>query len=804
MVVTQSNANDQTNVTDEMLDAFFAQAIERHQAEDWQAAEDFYRKVLDAMPEQPNVNYNLGLLKMQLNQSNASLDFFKAALSADQGEPKYWLSYAEALAEAGQKKAAVDILMQGIECGLHGEDVDRLVAQLTKPNPNSPIIINDTRFSNTNASSHEHAKEEFPVILVGGFEKPQPIVTKSKSIKPYLDNPQIKKVLDLQQAGKLKQANEKWIKLLKYYPNHPIILTCLGMIALEQGRINEGIKWIEQSLAIELNQTTALSYLSIAYLKLEKLDEALRCAEQAIALNPNYAEAYTNRGNVLRELKDYDNAIKSYQKTIALKPDEVDAKFNLGIIYKELKRYDQAINYLQEVNLLKPSDVEAQLACAETLLKLERYDEALKAYNVVIKQDENNAGVLFGRGMAHLSLKHFDLASIDFEQVIKLKPSYPNAHLNLGMTLRNLGRFEEAFSAYEIAIKQDQQFVQAYNNQALLCVDMCRFDEALELYQQAIKIDSSFGETYWHQALLYLSIGEFTKGWQLYEYRWQSVMKNDYRRFSKPLWLGDESLENKTLLIYPEQGFGDYIQFCRYVDHVEKLGAKVILEVSKPLVSLVSTLRGNFSIVEAGGLLPDFDYHCPIMSLPLAFKTQVETIPANTPYLYADKQKQQSWEKRLGQQLKPRVGIVWSGASGHTNDYHRSISLEKLKPLFDLPIEFHSLHNQVREADVANLADLNMLHTHQSALNDFSDTAALISQMDLVITVDTSVAHLAGAMGKECWVLIPSTPDFRWMLNRTDSPWYPSITLFRQPAFNDWTSVIESVREQLKEKISQV
>lgn len=805
MIVTQSNANHQTNVTDEMLDAFFAQAIACHQAEDWQAAEDFYRKVLAAIPEQPNANYNLGMLKMQLNQFGASLEFFEAALSADENEPKYWLSYVEALKQASRRKEAVELLMQGIARGLHGDEVDSLVAQLTEPLPlstqpaaavNNAIVINGSAFSQGNVT------EKTSVIVNGDTKKNQSAVTKSKGISQYLDNPQIKRVLALQQAGKLKQANEQWVKLLKYYPNHPVILTYLGMNALEQGRLDEGVKRLEQSLAIEENQTTALSYLSIAYLKLGNLDKSLRCADQAIAFNPQYAEAYTNRGNALRACKDYDGAIQSYQKIISLRPDDVDAKFNLGMTFKEMNRHADALNYLQEVTLLKPNDIEAQLASAESLLQLKRYKEALTAYNIVISHGENNVDVLFGRGMTYLSLKQFDLASTDFEQVTKLNPSYTHAHLNLSIAWRHLGRLEEAFSANEIAIRQDPQYVQVYNNQALVCVDMCRFDDALDYYHQALQIDSTFSETYWNYSLLHLLLGDFTKGWQHYEHRWQSVMKNDRRHFSKPLWLGEESLEGKTILIYPEQGFGDFIQFCRYVNQVERLGATVILEVQKPLMALMSTLPGNFTLVETGGLLPNFDFQCPIVSLPLAFKTQLETIPGSTPYLGTDKQKEQFWKKELGTQLKPRVGLVWSGASGHSNDYHRSIALEKLKPLFDLPVDFHSLHNQITAHDSIILADLNKVYTHQDALNDFSDTAALIAQMDVVITVDTSVAHLAGAMGKECWVLLPSTPDFRWMLNRTDSPWYPSMTLFRQQKINDWESLVEIVRSRLHEKVS--
>lgn len=809
MVLTQSNAINQTNVTDEMLDAFFAQAIECHQAEDWQAAENFYHKVLAAIPDQPNVNYNLGMLKVQLKQTKASLAYFKKALAADTDEPKYWFAYVEALAHAGENKQAVDVLMEGIACGLHGEEVDALVRQLEQlANPvvnmtqTSPVIVvNSTEQLSPIVLPHISTREN---KQAGSEKNPQQQPTNSGKVGQYLDNPQIKKMLALQQAGKLNQAKKQGLRLIQFYANHPIILTCLGMIAVEQGDYDDGVTQLEKSLTLLPEQTTALSYLSIAYIKLHQFNSALRCADQAITLNPHYAEAHANRGNALKLLERYKEAIDSYKKAIDLRPADAVTKLNLGETFKALKQYEEAAIYLQEGLLLNPKDTIAQLACGDALFELGRYSEALSCYNAAIAINNNSIEALIGRGVTLIELREFESAHADLTKVFRLNPNQENVHLNLGVALRCLGRYEEAFAMNEIAIARKSDYVQAYNNQALLLVDMQRFDEAAKLYDKAIEISPQHYETYWNKALLHLLLGQYSQGWELYESRWKSIFKKASRHFSKPLWLGDASLAGKSILIYGEQGLGDDIQFCRYVAEVEKLGAKVFLDVHKPLLSLMSSLNGNFKIIQSESDLPDFDYHCPMMSLPYAFKTQLETIPATTPYLYANAEKAKSWQQKLGNKTRLRIGLVWSGSSDHKNDHNRSLPLAMLKPLFSLPFEFHALQKEMRATDMQTLATLDGLHTHHVALNDFSDTAALISHLDLVITVDTSVAHLAGAMGKECWVLLPHSPDFRWMLHRTDSPWYPSITLFRQPAFNDWVNVIDSVREQLKEKTNQV
>ena len=796
MDATDTNIDDQTPVAEMTLEEYFAQALALHQSEDLKAAEAFYQKVLSALPDQPNVNYNLGLLKVQQDQSKESLEYFKAALDADESEPKYWVSYVEALMLADQKKLAVDTLLKGLELGLHGEDVDALVAQLTvqeqKPAPVPVTIANYAGVPDMQAITQANQ----PSLAIE--EKQTAHKNKNgKTLQHYLDNPKIQKILAVQQSGDLKAANKAWLDLLKYYPKNPVIMTCLGTIALEQARLEDAAKWLTESLDILPEQATAWSYRSIIHLQKEDLKTALADANEAIALNPAYAEAHANRGSVLKALKRFNEALASYQQALDLQPDNPDTQFNLALVYVELGRYEEAAAILKDVIQAKPDYAIAHHLCAEVHKKMYAYEQALGYYQTALKLDQNNHEALFGRGLTFLKLKQYQAAHADFAKVVALQPDYRNAHINLGLVLSKLNQYEASLEAYEDALALDDSYAETYNNKGLLLVEMQRFDEALTCYEKAIELDPSFEEVYWNKSHLHLLLGDFTQGWPLYEYRWKSVLKDGQRVLSKPLWLGEAPIKGKTLLVYPEQGLGDFIQFSRYVNELEALGAQVILEVPSALKSLMHTMEGQYQIVEQDSSLPYYDYHCPILSLPLALKTQADNIPAETPYLYANESELAQWQSKVDA-THFNVGLVWSGAIGHQNDHNRSVPLSAFEPLFAVSADFHALQREIRPADQETFDRLACIQNHTDALTDFSETAALITQMDLVITVDTSVAHLAGAMDKPCWLLLPYAPDFRWMVNTDISPWYPSMKLFRQPKPADWTSVMIEVQTALK------
>jgi hypothetical protein len=296
---------------------------------------------------------------------------------------------------------------------------------------------------------------------------------------------------------------------------------------------------------------------------------------------------------------------------------------------------------------------------------------------------------------------------------------------------------------------------------------------------------------------LRLLTGSFARGWQEYEWRWKyETLASAKRKFQQPVWRG-EAIDGKTILLHSEQGLGDAIQFCRYAPLVAARGARVILEVDKRLGDLMASLAGVSQVVTAGETLPDFDLHCPLLSLPLAFDTDLETIPAETAYLRAPPNKQAEWGARLGAKHSCRVGLAWSGNAAHKRDELRSIELNALLPLLNTGATIVSIQKDLRPADATVLGGHRDIVQIAERLADFSDTAALVSNLDLVITVDTSIAHLAGALGRPVWVLLPYLPDWRWLLDRDTSPWYPTARLFRQDQTRSWDRVIQNVREAL-------
>jgi tetratricopeptide (TPR) repeat protein len=644
----------------------------------------------------------------------------------------------------------------------------------------------------------------------------------------------IQEAVALHQSGQLDAAENQYHRLLATLPNNTDLLTNLATIAFQKGNLEVGIEIIARSLRINPNQANGLNNQGNALQQVKRFDEALISYDRAICLRPDFAEAYCNRAHALKSLNRLEEALDSYDRAIGLKPDYFDAFLNRGNILQDLNRPDQALAnygraialrsdhadaYFEYANLLlglnrldeavacydrvialHPEDSKAYCNRGVALQRLGRLDKAVASYDQAVALGPNYADAYCNRGLALHDLKRLDESLASYDRAINLKPDYADAYRNRGNVLQDLNRIEEALKSYDSAITINPDYAEAYFDRSKILSGLKRIDEAIESCDIAIKLKPDWAEPFWNKSLFSLSLGKYIEGWKLYSYRWKiGDLNNKLRPYNKPLWHGSDPLNDKTLFIYPEQGFGDYIQCIRYALLAEQMAANVVIEAPAPLMSLVSTLKGNFTLVETGAPLPEFDYHCPVMSLPLAFKTTVETIPAQIPYLFVDEAKKKQWRKNLGEKTKPRIGLVWSGTPIHRNDHNRSFPLRQLSDLLDLPFEFHSLQKDVRAVDIDALEEFSQVHQHQDDLLDFSDTAALVEQMDIVISVDTSVAHLAGAMGKSLFVLLPYVPDYRWMLDRSDSPWYPTARLFRQPALYDWDSVIAEVGQVLME-----
>ena len=573
--------------------------------------------------------------------------------------------------------------------------------------------------------------------------------------------------LNLHQRGNLNDAQNIYEQILSIQENNFDALQLLGALFAQVKKYPQAIKFLSKAIIVDPNHAGCFSNLGISFQKLRRLEEALSSYDKAISLQADYAEAYSNRGAVLQELKRFDEALSSYDKAISIKGDYAEAFNSRGTVLEELKRLEEALSSYHKAISINKDYTEAYYNRGNVLHKLKRLEEALSSY----------------------------------DKAISLHEDYAEAYSNRGLVLQDLKRLEEALSSYDKAISLHEDYAEAYSNRGTVLEELKRLDEALSSYEKAISINKDYAEAYWNSSICYLLAGNFNEGWARYEWRWQSksISKTaGIRKFSQPLWLGTEVLKDQTIFLYAEQGLGDTIQFSRYVSLVAGLGAKVVLEVQPSLVKLLSYLEGISQIISKGDKLPNFDYQCPLMSLPLAFKTELKTIPSVSKNISTDEKKVEKWQAILGEKTKPRVGIVWSGAVNHKNDLQRSLKLSQLITHLPSDYEYLSLQKEISDVDKEVLIECCKIKHFGDDLKDFTDTAALCELIDIVISVDTSVAHLAGTLGKNTWVLLPYSPDWRWLLDRNDSPWYSSVKLYRQEKINDWESALVNIESDLK------
>jgi tetratricopeptide (TPR) repeat protein len=603
----------------------------------------------------------------------------------------------------------------------------------------------------------------------------------------------------LQELRRFAEALASYDRALALRPQDAAALYNRANTLQELKRFDEALAGYDGVLALRPDHAAALYNRGNAFHALKRFDEALASYDRALTLRPNYPEALCNRAVTLQEVGRLEEALASYDRALALRPNYAMALYNRGGALRELSRLEAALASYDHALAVQPNYAEALFNRGNTLHDLRRFEEALASYDDALALRPGDAAILANRGASLHELQRFEEALASYDRTLVVRPHNVEVLYNRGNTLHDLQRFDEALASYEAAVMHRPDYVEALTNRGVVLHVLKRFAEALASYERALTLRPQFAEAHFSEALCRLLIGDFEHGWKKYEWRWETrQLAQDKRQFVQPLWLGSNDIAGKTILLHGEQGYGDAIQFCRYVPLVAMRGARVILEVPAPLRELMSSLSGVAQVVERGASLPDFDLQCPLLSLPLAFATRLDTIPAATPYLSASPQAKMDWDNELGSRQRLRVGLAWSGSPTNKNDKHRSIPLRTLLPLLDADVTFVSLQKDVRPTDAAVLRECSTrLRDIRNELRAFSDTAAVISNLDLVITADTSVAHLAGALAKPVWVLLPFVNDWRWLLDRNDSPWYPSARLFRQDVTRVWEPVIAQVHAAL-------
>ena len=575
--------------------------------------------------------------------------------------------------------------------------------------------------------------------------------------------------IELHQNDRLLEAEQAYRRILQIESNHPEALHLLGVIAHQKGHHQKAFQLISEAVGSEPQNHRFHNNLGLVFEALNQMPDAIQSYRQALNLNPDYADSCNNLGNALKKEGQIEEAMRYLRKALQLAPEMPEAQFNLAKILAEKGDLAAAIDHYQRAINHKPD-----------------YE---KAYNNL--------------GNALIDLAQIDAAIKNFHKAIEIKPNYVGALNNLGNALRTKNRTDEAIEIFKQAIHQTPDSAESYCHLGNALKDRGEFETALGHYRQAIQIKPDFAEAHFNRSIVHLLKGDLLEGWKEYEWRLQ---KNEWKticsqRASLPRWEG-QSFAGKRLFVYDEQGFGDTLQFARYLPFVKDRGGEVIFETRRELIGLFKNFPGADHVTERQSYdrpAAEAKFYISLLSLPGIFKTRLETIPNKIPYLFADAAKAKSWHRWLGESGF-KVGVVWAGQPIHREDRNRSCALNQFAPLLEIPgVRLIGLQKGPAAKQRFNQEEGKIHFANLGEeLKDFTDTAGLIENLDLVISVDTAVAHLAGAMGKPVWVLLPFIPDWRWMMNREDSPWYPSMRLFRQKIKGDWNSAFQQIADELR------
>ncbi|MBK4738198.1 tetratricopeptide repeat protein [Noviherbaspirillum pedocola] len=539
-----------------------------------------------------------------------------------------------------------------------------------------------------------------------------------------------------------------------------------------------------------------------------KREKAKTLLQKLLKQQPDHAEALRLLGYIAGSAGDYQSAAKHLARALEHDPSSAEGWYYRAVALQHLGQHAKALDAFNEALRLYPNLFHARHDAGLSLSALQRFTEAVESFDMAIALDPLSWSAYYNRGIALGCLGRHEEELISYDKALTANPDNAPVLGNRGVALAMLGRHEEALPCFERALQLDPHHPEVLSGYGATLVQLARYDEALAAQERALKLKPNLAKAHFNRAQVLLVRGDFAQGWQAYEWRWKTPeFAAGWKASGKSRWTGQQALRGKSILLRAEQGLGDTIQFCRYAPLVAGLGAEVILEVQPPLVSLLRSLNG-VQVIARGEELPDADYECPLMSLPGVFHTDLTSLGDTVPYLAADKAKAQYWKARLGDRNRPRVGLVWNGGFRENRpdlwsiNARRNISLRQIATLNRADIAFFSLQkgepaeSELREHG-AELWPTDNLAVFTEALRDFSDTAALIANLDLVISVDTSTAHLAGAMGKPVWILNRYDTCWRWFLDHSDSPWYPSATLYRQPSMGDWDSVLDTVTADL-------
>ncbi len=609
----------------------------------------------------------------------------------------------------------------------------------------------------------------------------------------------LQEAIQLHQSGAYADAEKLYQRVLKTSPMHPDALHLFGLLLMQSGRPKESIPYLDKACKANPSIADYHNSLGEAYRNAGQLAEAQRSYQTALQRNPRHHMVYNNLALTLSQLGDQEGAKAQFQKALSLQPAYADGHFNYATLLQQQGELASAIEHFQEAAKLSPNSAYIWQALGNSQRDLGEYEQAIESYQRSLQLQPNHPNTLNNLGVCLIQQKRFADAVEILQKLLSLHWQLAEAHLNLGNALQYLDRSEQAIEHFQHCLQQQPDNLLALCNLGSAERSLGHIPQSIDYYQRALAIDADYADAHFGLAFSYLLQGDLAKGWPEYEWRWQSSNSGAEERDDQtPRWQG-ESLKGKRILIYSEQGAGDAIQFARFLPQLAAMGAEVVLQCPASLSELLGNVEGVTSVIDTHEDAPSCNYQLPIMSLPLLLDITLEKIPAS-PYLHIDPASH-NIPLNGAKENTLKVGLCWSGSKLHINNHRRSMPAQYLSCWQMEGIELISLQlADELEGEYLPSAELPLL-TPMDRVSNYTDTAQLLSQLDLVITIDTSVAHLAGAMGKPTWLLLPYAPDWRWLLERNDSPWYPALQLFRQPQPGAWDKVAELVKQSLQRAV---
>jgi tetratricopeptide (TPR) repeat protein len=816
------------------LGSRLAQLGDLHQVE-----QDF-QQLVQVDPNNPHVYFILGALAHREDRNEAAVDALGKAIALDPSNPDYHCVLGSACTALGRMDTAAEAYREAIRLrpdelraheglgnilvmqGRHDDAIASFRRLLTiRPGHATALaslasslmaqgrldeVTTACRQALHHGAESADAHKNLALVAMQKGRLDEAAAAFQDAIRIRSDDPETRNDLGvvLARMGRRDEAEASYREALRIRPDFADAHNNLGNVLRNRGRHDEAVACFREALRLRPDYPEAYNNLGITLRAQGKLDESIAHYQRALALRPTYAEALNNMGFALAHRGKPDAAIICYQQAARLKANYFEANHNLGNALSEQGRHDEGIVAYHEALRIRPDEPRVLKCLAITLSRREKFDEAVTTFRQALKlrPDYADAWNDLGITLARQS-KHKEAADA-YHEAIKFRPNYAEAFNNLGNALRCIGKFDESTECYRKALEHKPQYADAYNNYGIALSEMGRFEEAVASYTRCLELRPNHVDAHMNRALTWLRKGDYAQGWAEYEWRWKKRPLSN-RPLIQPQWNGFP-LKGRTVLLITEQGFGDVLQFIRYAPVLKAQGARVIFECPEKLIKLLEGSPGVDVLLQQGAPLPPYDVYAPLLTVPGLVGTSLDQVPNQVPYLHPDPKLVEKWRDELSGYHEFKVGINWQGNPKYAGDFHRSIPLKCFEPLARVPgVRLFSLQKNDGIDQLAQIAGKFEVTELGSRLDvdsgPFRDTAAVLKCLDLFVTSDTAVAHLAGALGVPVWMPLSTTPDWRWLSAREDNPWYPTMRIFRQETFLDWTPVFDRIATELRRKV---